>query len=156
MDPWWAQQFAQTRELYQQWIKNGRVETSVGGIEVPGWNLHNRLTLILHAENYVESTYELLKKFVHGFDVDYADQLVDFQRATVIDYAKLSQLPQQQNFDWDFLGYLQNNSEFKQPSSYKFDSAEDKNMSPRMFLENFYFGRKRNFGKAIILPIHQN
>jgi hypothetical protein len=58
-----------------------------------------------------------------------------------------------QSFDWDFWGYLVHNTELNRAAQYKFDTAEDKAMSPRMFLENFYFGRKRNFGKAQITQV---
>jgi hypothetical protein len=78
------------------------------------------------------------------------DQLIQFQRATVIDHASLSHLPQCINFGCDFLGYLQDNSPLEQPTCYEFSTNEDKTMSLQMFLENFYFGRKRNFGKARI------
>ena len=149
-DPWWQQQFQETQQLYQQWIENGRVQVKVGGIEVPGWNLHNRLTLKLHAENRIDQTYDMIEHFVSKFGIEQALQLVQFQRATVIDHAKLSQMPQRQTFDWDFWGYLVHGTELHQSVCYEFSTLEDADMSAQMFLENFYFGRKRNFGKAHI------
>lgn len=152
-DAWWRQQFNETYQLYQEWITAGRVKTSVGSIEVPGWNLHNRLTLKLHADAMIDPTFELIDQFVKKFRLAQGDQLVAFQRATLIDYSRLSQLPQQQTFDWDFWGYLVNGSDLDAETCYVFDTAEDKTMSANMFLENFYFGRKRNFGKASIAPV---
>ena len=76
------------------------------------------------------------------------DQLLKFQQATVIDHAKLQQLPLVIDFDYDFWGYLVNGTELKTACTYQFDTAEDHSMSAQMFLENFYFGRKRNFGKT--------
>jgi len=150
-DLWWQQQLIKTRNLYQEWIANGRVKIDVGGIEVPGWNLHNQTTILLHAENRIEQTYQLIEDFVcKKFNMDCSSQLVLFQKNTVIDHQRLAQLPQRQNFDWDFWRYLIHDAELNCSVCYEFDTSEDKNMSPKMFLENFYFGRKRNFGKAQI------
>jgi hypothetical protein len=52
--------------------------------------------------------------------------------------------------DYDFLGYIQDDAKLESTTIYKFDTAEDKNMSEDRFLENMYFGRKRNFGKTNI------
>ena len=153
-DTWWQDQFADTRRLYQEWIANGRVNVAVAGIEVPGWNLHNQTTLVLHAENRIDQTYSMLKQFMlDEFDIDCAEQLVEFQRATVVDHTSLAHLPKRESFDQDFWGFLVHGTELKQAVCYEFDTAEDKTMSPRMFLENFYFGRKRNFGKAQIAQV---
>jgi hypothetical protein len=153
-DTWWRAQFASTRTHYQEWIANGRVDIQVGDIEVPGWNLHNQTTLVLHNEDRIDQTYELIQQFIQiQFDDVCVDQLVAFQKATVVYHGSLAQLPSYQSFDWDFWGYLVHNTELNRAAQYKFDTAEDKDMSPRMFLENFYFGRKRNFGKAQITQV---
>lgn len=152
-DYWWQQQFDETKKLYQEWTTDGRVKTSIGGIEVPGWHLHNRLTLKLHAEQRIDQTYKLINTFVEKFNLVQGKQLVSFQRATLVDYNRLPQLPQQQSFDWDFWGYLVEGRDLDVQTCYNFDTAEDKTMSPKMFLENFYFGRKRNFGKASITRV---
>jgi hypothetical protein len=153
-DLWWQQQFAITRGLYQEWINNGRVKSKVGDIDVPGWNLHNQTTLLLHYENRIDQTYDAILSFMHSeFNISCAKQLVEFQRATIINHGKLSRLPCRQTFDWDFWGYLVHGNELNQTVCYEFDTSEDKTMSPRMFLENFYFGRKRNFGKAQIAQV---
>ena len=152
-DPWWQQQFDQTRILYSNWIQNGRVENSVAGIEVPGWNLHNRLTLMVNAERRHSEIYQLIHRVVEHFEPHYAQQLIKFQRCTVIDYEQLSQLPCRQQFDWDFLGFLVHDTELDRAVCYEFSTTEDPNMSFAMFLESFYFGRKRNFGKAKIAQV---
>ena len=148
--PWWQQKLQETKELYRQWITDGRIDTWVAGIPVPGWNLHNRLTLILHAEHQIDSTYELIDDFLKTRVPQYADQLLKFQRASMIEYHGLSQLPVRHNFDWDFLGYVSQNTDLDRAVTYEFSTHEDRTMSFSMFLENFWFGRKRNFGKAKI------
>jgi hypothetical protein len=151
-DLWWQQQLSKTRIYYQEWIKNGRVRIKIGSIEVPGWNLHNQITLVLHAENQIDQTYQLISQFISDqFDMECAGQLVAFQKNTVVHHSRLVHLPQSQCFDWNFWGYLVHDAELNQTVCYEFDTKEDKNMSSTMFLENFYFGRKRNFGKATIV-----
>jgi hypothetical protein len=149
-DPWWHQEFVNVRKFYQEWTTHGRVlNPRLGGIEVPGWNLHNRTTLNLHSQNLIPQTYRLVDKFVQQhYNNACVDQLLKFQQATVIDHAKLQQLPLVIDFDYDFWGYLVNGSELNKACTYRFDTAEDRSMSAQMFLENFYFGRKRNFGKT--------
>lgn len=149
-NPWWQQEFADVKKFYQEWTTHGRVlNPRLGGIEVPGWNLHNRTTLNLHSQNLIPQTYGLIDKFVQQhYSNACVDQLLKFQQATVIDHAKLRQLPLVIDFDYDFWGYLVNGSELNAVCTYRFDTAEDHSMSAQMFLENFYFGRKRNFGKA--------
>lgn len=152
-DAWWVEQFENTRHLYQSWIDHGRVANAVAGIEVPGWNLHNRLTLVLHAQQQVDTVYKLVLEFVYTLNIDCAEQLVGFQRATVIDHSKLNQLPQRLEFDWDFWGHIVHDRTLNSSVCYEFSTNEDPNMSFQMFLENFYFGRKRNFGKAQIAQV---
>jgi len=67
---------------------------------------------------------------------------------TLINYLKF--LPITQAFDYDFLGYIQDNAELANTTVYHFDTAEELDMSEDRFLENMYFGRKRNFGKTNI------
>jgi hypothetical protein len=52
--------------------------------------------------------------------------------------------------DYDFLGYIQDNTKLENTTVYQFDTAENPDMSEDRFLENMYFGRKRNFGKTNI------
>jgi len=159
-DPWWHEHLAQTRQCYQDWIANGRVKhTRIGNIEMLGWHLHNRTTLMLHQENRIDCVYDLATEFINNhYKFEQLEQLIQFQKATVIKHTDLGHLPKQINLDWDFWGHLVHGTDLDQPVRYEFDTAEDKHMSATMFLENFYFGRKRNFGKTKIarLPVSQS
>jgi hypothetical protein len=62
----------------------------------------------------------------------------------------LETFPYSIEFDYDFIGYLQNDNSLESPVKYKFDFPESKDISLERFLENIYFSRKRNFGKALI------
>lgn len=152
-DHWWQARFQETRSLYQEWITQGRIDCRVGGISVPGWNLHNRLTIMLHAERQLDETYAIVEEFIQQFDQTHAQQLIAFQRASMIEHDRLRQLPEIRTFDWDFWGYTVEGRDLDRPASYQFTIQEDLGMSEQMFLENFWFGRKRNFGKAQIFRI---
>jgi hypothetical protein len=147
-DPWWKVKLQETRDFYQQWITDGRIDTWVGGIPVPGWNLHNRLTLILHVEKYIDQTYQLVTEFLMTQIPEYAEQLVEFQRASMVEHHRLPMFPETRKFNWNFWGYVVEGQPLDQPATYEFSTVENTAMSQSMFLENFWFGRKRNFGKA--------
>jgi hypothetical protein len=100
--------------------------------------------------------FDVVDKFVKShYNIDSAllDQLLMFQRNYVIDYRNMTSLPNTQHFDFDFLGFLIDDATLDNPITYQFDSTEDKNMSLDRFLENMYFGRKRNFGKTTITAL---
>ena len=100
--------------------------------------------------NHVFNIIDNFVRTMYTIDSNILDQLLQFQRNYVIDYKDLPTLPIQQQFDYDFLGYLLDNADINTPCLYKFDSVEDKTMSMDRFLENMYFARKRNFGKTTI------
>ena len=93
-------------------------------------------------DNFVKTQYNL--------DKDMLNQLMQFQRNYVVDHRNLKYLPIQQNFDYDFLGYIQDGTALDRSCTCVFETTEDPNMSLEHFLENMYFARKRNFGKTNI------
>jgi hypothetical protein len=100
--------------------------------------------------------FDVVDKFVKShYNINSAllDQLLMFQRNYVIDYRNMTSLPYTQHFDFDFLGFLIDDAKLDNPITYQFDSTEDKTQSLDRFLENMYFGRKRNFGKTTITTL---
>ena len=158
-DPWFQQQFAETRSYFANWMTKGRIDhPRIGNIEVFGWNLMHRTTLYMVKDKMINYVFESLDKFLSThYNVDSAvkDQLMQFQRNYVIDYRDLGIYPVTKTFDYDFLGYIQDDAELENTTVYQFDTAEDKTMSEDRFLENMYFGRKRNFGKTAITRTHE-
>lgn len=156
-DPWFKTQFDQTRKYFANWMTQGRIDhPRIGNIEVFGWNLVHRTYLYLQYENRIDQAFDLVEKFIkHHYNVESTllTQLLSFQRHYVIAYSDLPNLPVVKKFDYDFLGYLLDNDSLKQACQYRFDTVEDRNMSQDRFLENVYFGRKRNFGKSFISRI---
>ena len=153
-DPWFIKESTELRHYYRNWMTDGKINhPNISNIEVHGWNIVHRATLNIHAERIYEYVFELITKFVKttfDFDPTLLDQLIKFQRYFVIDYDKISQYPIEFKFDYDFLGYIQDNSELDNPVTYTFKFFEDKNITIERFLENIYFSRRRNFGKAWI------
>ena len=156
-DAWFQRQFDETRHYFRNWTTHGRIDhPRIGNIEVFGWNLVHRTTLYMQQQNQIDHVFNIIDQFVrsrYNIPIDVLDQLLKFQRNYVIDYKDLARLPITQQFDYDFLGYLLDGTELATPVVYGFDTVEDKTMSQDRFLENIYFGRKRNFGKTIITPI---
>jgi len=159
-DPWFKLQFAETRSYFANWLYKGRIDhPRIGNIDVFGWNLMHRTTLYMVKEKMINYVFESLDKFLqnhYNIDSQVKHQLLQFQRNYVIDYRDLNSLPRSQKFDYDFLGYIQDNAKLENTTVYQFATAEDPSMSEDRFLENMYFGRKRNFGKTNITRINQH
>ena len=153
-DLWFRRQFAETRSYFENWMTKGRIDhPKIGNIEVFGWNLMHRTTLYMVKDRMINHVFETLDNFLNThYNIDYAvkSQLLKFQRNYVIDYRDLGSYPVQMTCDYDFLGYIQDDAKLENTIVYKFDTAENSNMSEDRFLENMYFGRKRNFGKTTI------
>lgn len=151
-DPWFSKERDDARFYYRNWMTNGNINhPNISNIEVHGWNIVHRATLNLHADRRYDYVFELITKFVKdtfGFDPELLDQLIKFQRSFVINYDSIPNYPMEVKFDYDFPGYLQNDITLDTPSTYKFDFFEAKDITIERFLENIYFSRRRNFGKA--------
>jgi hypothetical protein len=153
-DPWFQLQFIETRSYFGNWTAKGRIDhPTIGNIEVFGWNLMHRTTLYMVKDKMINHVFDLLDKFLdnhYNIDSQVKLQLLQFQRNYVIDYRDLKSLPITQAFDYDFLGYILDNTELENSTVYQFATTESPSMSENRFLENMYFGRKRNFGKTTI------
>jgi putative methyltransferase len=153
-DPWFAAERDEVRQYYENWMTNGKINhPNISNIEVHGWNIVHRATLNLHAHRKYEYVFNLIEQFVKTtfeFDNNLLDQLIKFQKHFVINYDNIVDYPMTIDFDYDFLSYLQENSVLDSAVSYKFDFLESKDITIERFLENIYFSRRRNFGKAWI------
>jgi tRNA A37 methylthiotransferase MiaB len=153
-DPWFIQECKELRQYYSNWMIDGKINhPNISNIEVHGWNIIHRTTLNMHLNRKYDYVFDLIENFVMSeFNIDQGclTQLLQFQRNYVVDYDRISQFPYTVNFDYDFLGYILDNNKLEVPVTYKFDFYESKDISLDRFLENIYFGRKRNFGKAVI------
>jgi hypothetical protein len=107
----------------------------------------------MHLDRKYNYVFDLIEKFViseFSLDAKCLTQLLQFQRNYVIDYDNIEQFPYTMQFDYDFLGYILDNTPLENTVKYKFEFHESKDISLDRFLENIYFGRKRNFGKSLV------
>ena len=153
-DPWFVQEREELRKYYKNWMTDGKIShPNIANIEVHGWNIIHRTTLNIHAEQKYEYVFGLIEQFVlseFAIDKEKLVQILKFQRNYVINYSMLETFPYSIEFDYDFIGYLQDDNSLESPVKYKFDFPESKDISLERFLENIYFSRKRNFGKTLI------
>ena len=154
-DQWIQREETLIRQYYDNWKDHGRIKHPLIGGTVPihGWNLIHRTTITMHAEQQHEHVFDLIEQFVRSnFDLgqELMSQLLDYNRTYVLNYDKLKNYPLEKSFDYDFFGYIVNDTELESNTSVKFDFRENKDMSFDRFLQDFWYGRKRNFGKAFI------
>jgi radical SAM superfamily enzyme YgiQ (UPF0313 family) len=157
-DSWFQAERESIKKYYRNWMLEGSIShPDISNIEVHGWNLVHRTILNMHADKKYSYVFDLIERFVKvNFNIDEADQLLEFNRLFVIDYDKIKSYPIIKKFDYDFLGYIQDDKQLESYTEYKFDFFEDKNITIDRFLENIYFSRRRNFGKAWITKTNEN
>lgn len=157
-DPWIIKENNELRKYYQNWMTDGKINhPNISNIEVHGWNIIHRTTLNIHLDRKYDYIFDLIDQFVRKefhLDPDCIDQLLQFQRNYTVNYDNIGQFPYTKQFDYDFLGYLLDDKPLNNPVKYKFEFHERKDISMDRFLENIYFGRKRNFGKALITKVN--
>lgn len=155
--PWWQRELAATKDYYSQWVMTGRsAHPKIGAISLPGWNLHQRLNLLLHQQGLIDDFYENLQPWIHKeFGMQDSAELIRFQRHTVLTYDDLVQGPKVADFSKDYFGFLKHKYPIDRPCTYEFCSVEDPGMSATLFLESWHFGRKREFGKIRIREIQR-
>ena len=153
-DPWFIKERDELRHYYRNWMIDGKINhPNISNIEVHGWNIIHRTTLNMHLDRKYNYVFDLIEKFViseFSLNANCLTQLLQFQRNYVINYDNIEQFPYAVQFDYDFLGYILDNTPLENTVRYKFEFHESKDISVDRFLENIYFGRKRNFGKALI------
>jgi hypothetical protein len=158
-DDWFIKERESIRQYYRNWMSNGMIShPDISNIEIHGWNIIHRTTLNMHLDRNYEYVFKLLEDFITtNFDLDAKclGQLLEFQKNYIVNYDDIEKFPYTVNFDYDFLGYILDDTKLENPVNYKFEFQENSDISLDRFLENIYFGRKRNFGKTLITKDQQ-
>ena len=153
-DPWFVEEQAAVRMYYRNWMTVGKINhPNISNIEIHGWNIIHRTTLYMHKDRRYEYVFDLIARFVtNEFELESncLNQLLLFQKNYVINYDDISKFPYTAEFDYDFLGYILDDTALETSVKYNFEFHESSDISLDRFLENIYFGRKRNFGKTLI------
>lgn len=155
-DEWITYEIDQVKKYYNNWMMTGFIDhPNIGNVEIHGWNILHRTVMNMHMLKKYDHIYTLIEEFLSSIidDKNFAHELLQFQKKYVIDPAYLNNYPVAQTFNYNFLGYLQDDENLYKQVTYKFDFVEDKSMNIDRFCENLYFGRKRNFGKARITKV---
>jgi len=156
-DEWFAKEESTVTKHFIKWFNEGRIGyPSLGKVEIHGWNLFHSTTLKLYHEDKLDHMFGLIKDFLDSknyIEEELQLELYNFQRNYVIDFRDLKSYPKQYSFANDFVGYLNFNEDLEKPSTYKFLYNDRVNLTFESFLENIYFGRKRNFGKAEVVRL---
>jgi hypothetical protein len=153
-DKWFVEEREKVRHYYRNWMTDGEINhPNISNIEIHGWNIIHRTTLTMHRDRKYDYVFDLISQFINQeFDLkdDCMEQLLLFQKNYIINYDKINQFPYTLDFDYDFLGYILDDTPLENSVKYNFEFHESHDISLDRFLENIYFGRKRNFGKTLI------
>ena len=156
-DAWWKQETVLTRRYFKNWGRYGFTKhPNIGNVEIKGNQIVHRTVMEIHRDNkyaYVFKQIELFLREQFHLDEDLLKQLIHFQSNQIIKYKDIKSYPLKVEYDYDFIGFL----DFEQPLvnhvCYEFDFPEDKETSFDRFLDNIYFQRRRNYGKALIKKV---
>jgi radical SAM superfamily enzyme YgiQ (UPF0313 family) len=153
-DQWLSSEIHRIREHYGNWSTDGRIDHDpIQGMEIHGWNLVHSTIINMHSQGKRNHIFSVIGDFVKSnfqIDENLFDQLMKFQSNYIVDHAEIDHYPKLLNFDYDFLGYIIDNTELASPSKFEFDFPEDKTQSLQRFCEQIFFARRRNFGKSWI------
>jgi hypothetical protein len=153
-DEWLNSEIHRIAEHYNNWADYGRIDhTPIQGMEIHGWNLVHSTIINLQSESKHKHIFGTIEKFLRQeFDIEESllNDLMSFQRLFLIDFNNAKNYSMRLKVDNDILGYLQDNTELKNPAEYEFEFPENKEMSLQQFCEQIFFARRRNFGKAWI------
>ncbi len=143
------------RQHYNSWMTQGYLDNPLTAtVSQTGVNLITALTLQVHIDSQVNHVMQLVDDFIttnYELDTVLQSQLIAYQRHCLVWYEKIKQLPTKHNFDFDFRGYLDQDTKLKTPTTMLFDFPEDKNITSNKFYENIYYGRKRGFGRSYMI-----
>jgi radical SAM superfamily enzyme YgiQ (UPF0313 family) len=155
-DPWMSEQLSITKSLYQTWFTDGMVIDSVGTVPITGINLVNRLKMLLHYSGEIDRMFILLDQFLRNnyqLEAKLQQQLLEFSKCMVLQYHQLQKPTYKKTFDFDFVSYLRHGDNLHAKVTFEFWTSESKNMTYQRFLENFHYGKKRNFGVNFVKPM---
>ena len=146
------------KDYYYNWMSKGKIDhPKIQGIEIHGWNLIHSSVINIHNKNITDHVFTVITQYLiqtyKFLSTELLEQLLVFQKNFFIDYYKIHTYPKNIEFQYDFLGYICNDSDLYKNSVIKYDFPEDKSMSLQRFSEQIFFARRRNFGKAWLTKI---
>jgi len=151
-DDYMASEFDSIARFYDSW-GTGNESIDVNGFTIRRMSLMWKIIISIVANNKIEHVLDLLEGFVrerYDLDAAFVDDLIDFQRKSVINYRDLKEYPVRGEYKHDFHNYLLHYTELDKPVSYTFNYTGDRELTPNQYLEYIYWKRRENFGIAHI------
>lgn len=150
-DPRMADIIAVMRSQIQDWFTHGHLpRPAVSDINFNGMNLLGGISLHVHIHDLVDHVFDLLDGFLDQYDLDteLRRQLISYQKnITVTQHKAAQQQSYQHTYDYDFPGYIQDQTKLDRACCVKFDLKPiHRDLSRTQFLENIFFKRRQRFG----------
>lgn len=153
-DSWLASEYTRVEHSVRQWYTTGAMDKYfIGNIPVNAINLSLSTLFKIHADDKINHVFGLLQKhlkFYYPDSVQYHKSLLDFQKHSIIQYTNFDQYPMHVRSDFDFLGYIIEDSDLDCAVDYQFVNTNPGTVSASVFLERIYFKRRSGYGKAKI------
>lgn len=153
-DPWWIDQRREISKYQKNWLYHGCINhPGLQGIQISGWNLIHVTVMQIQINSLQNYIFDLLTQFVERFALpsELAHNLMVLQKNYLVRYDDLDCYPKTIELSHNLWNYIQGTEKLKKrrtPCVFEFN--DDKKMSRSRFLENYYYLRRRNFGKATI------
>ena len=157
---WWREERDSVMDAYRSWMTTGSISVDpVAGVKIHGWNLIHLSNLRMHADDSYTQYLSAVDKYVDGHYgsalLDLRSQLrvgMDLRKITdayVVRHDRVADYPLQVHTDSNILEHIITGTELTDRSDpYRFEFPEDAQMTLPVFMQNIYYARRRNFGKA--------
>lgn len=151
-DEFMRNEFQSIADFYDSWT-GGNEKMMVNNFTIRRMSLMWKIIISIVANNKIEHVLDLVEAFVrktYAVNENFIDELIDFQRKSVIDYHTLKNYPVNGTYSYDFYNYLLHDSELNTPVHVTFKYNGDVNLTENQYLEYIYWKRRENFGIAQI------
>jgi len=159
--PWWRDERDLVMDAYKRWMQQGSIDVpDINGVNIHGWNLIHLTNLRMHANNthgrFLNAVYAYLEdEYGHLFNDAHARSAMHDLRkvsdAFVVRHERLKHYPIMLRTDSNIIDHIVDGADLCQLSDpYVFDFPDDTEQNLSVFMQNIYYARRRNFGKARI------
>jgi hypothetical protein len=158
---WWQAERDLVMDAYRSWMTTGSINVApVSGVNIHGWNLIHLTNLRMHANNthgrFLNAAYAYIEQsYGHLFDDAHRRSAMHDLRkvsdAFVIRHDRLAHYPISVRTDSNIIDHIVEGHVLAQRSDpYVFQFPDDPTQNLSVFMQNIYYARRRNFGKARI------
>ena len=149
-NPWFANEQHQAQEMYNNWSSKGSIgHPSVGGFVLTGETVLYITKLKLCAEDRLEWFVDLVGEYLKQYDLDpvLIEDLVEFQKLSVLNFKHLKQYPLSRTFQHHISGYIVDDEELVDTVQLEFvyPTNESRDLDMATFLQLMWYGRRRGF-----------